>query len=390
MSALIDSVPATIVLTGALVGMAAALPGIFLVLRGAAMLADAISHAVVLGIVGVWLLTGATSGPLQLLGAALTGLLTVWLVEALTRTGLVASDAAIGLVFPALFALGVLLVNLNARNLHLDADAVLLGQIGLVWLDTLPVAGLEVPRAVLTLAAVLALNAGFVALFWKELKLATFDPGLAEALGFRPARLGRALLGLTSLTAVAAFEAVGAVLFVAFVIVPPATALLLTDRLATAVVLAAGVAVAAAAAGYGLAEAGDVSIAGSMAGVAGLAFAAAFLLAPGRGAIARQLQARAARRATDVRALVAHLLTHGGAEGRAGAETEVRALREHLMWSEARARAAILQGLDRALLRREGETLALTPKGRAVAEETLAPHARAPAGDAAGPGAAAG
>lgn len=376
MSALFDSVPAVIVLTGALVGLAAALPGLFLVLRGAAMLADAISHSVLLGIVLVWLASGATAGPLQLLGAALAGLATVWLVEALGASGLVRPDAAIGLVFPALFALGVLLVNLNARNLHLDADAVLLGQIGLVWLETLPVAGVEVPRAVATLAAVLALNAAFVAAFWKELKLAAFDPGLAQALGFRPALLGRALLVLTALTAVAAFEAVGAVLFVAFVIVPPAAALMLTDRLGAALGLAAALAVASAAAGYALAEAGDVSIAGSMAAAAGAGFAAAFLLAPGRGLVARRRQARRMRAETDARALVAHLLTHGGAEGRASAETEARALREHLMWPEARARAAILQGLDRALIRREGETLVLTAKGRAVAEETLAPHDR--------------
>jgi manganese/zinc/iron transport system permease protein len=374
-SLLFDSIPAMIVLTGALVGIAAALPGTFLVLRGSSMLADAISHAILLGIVGVWLLTGATGGPLQLVGAAAAGLACVWLVEGLTRSGLVRSDAAIGLVFPALFALGVLLVNLNARNLHLDADAVLLGQIGLVWIDTIPLAGVEVPRAVVTLAVVAAVNAAFVAAFWKELKLSSFDPGLAEALGFRPERLGRVLLVLTSLTAVAAFEAVGAVLFVAFVVVPPATALMLTDRLGRAVAGACALAVAAAAGGYGLAEAGDVSIAGSMAALAGAGFAAAFLLAPGRGVLARRLQARRVRADTDAHALVAHLLTHGGAEGRANAETEAQALRDHLMWTEARAREAILRGLDRALLLREGEVLALTSKGRAVAEETLAPHA---------------
>lgn len=378
MSALVQSIPAMIVLTGALVGLAAVLPGTFLVLRGSAMLADAVSHAIVLGIVLAWLATGAMSGPVQIVGAAAAGLACVWLAEALAASGLVRTDAAIGLAFPALFAAGVLLINLNARNLHLDADAVLLGQIGLVWIETVQIAGLAVPRAVVTLAAVLTLNAGFVALFWKELKLAAFDPGLAAALGFRPRLLDNALLALTAVTAVAAFEAVGAVLFVSFAIVPPATALLLSDRLGRVVGLAALAAVAAAVAGYAAAAAWDISIAGSMAAAAGMFLTAAALLAPGRGALAARQVARAAREDTDARALAAHLLTHAGDAG-ATEEVETRALSSHLMWDAARARRVILAGLDRGLIRREGDLLRLTGKGREVAAETRTPHGPPPA-----------
>ncbi len=377
MSAFFASIPAMIVLTGALVGLAAVLPGTFLVLRGSAMLADAVSHAIVLGIIVAWLATGATAGPVQVAGAAAAGLVCVWLAESLAASGLVKADAAIGLAFPAMFAAGVLLINLNARNLHLDADAVLLGQIGLVWIETVEVAGVAVPRAVMTLAAVLALNATFVAVFWKELKLAAFDPGLAAALGFRPRLIGHALLALTAVTAVAAFEAVGAVLFVAFAVVPPATALLLSDRLGTVVALAAAAAAAAAGAGYAAAAAWDVSIAGSMACATGILLAAAALFAPGRGALAGRRSARAARADTDARALAAHLLTHAGDAG-AEEEAEARALSDHLMWDAARARRVILAGLDRGLIRREGALLRLTDKGRAVAAETRAPHAGPP------------
>jgi manganese/zinc/iron transport system permease protein len=114
-----------IVATGALVGIAAALPGTFLVLRGSAMLTDAISHSILLGIFVVWWLSGATSGPLQLAGAALAGLAAVALIELVARSRLVRMDAAIGLVFPAFFALGVLLISLFARDVHLDEHAVL-------------------------------------------------------------------------------------------------------------------------------------------------------------------------------------------------------------------------------------------------------------------------
>jgi hypothetical protein len=135
-AAALDSIPFVTIATGALVGIAASLVGTFLVLRGSSMLSDAISHSIVFGIVVVWLFTGLTTGPLQIAGAAAAGLLTVVLTEALTRTRLVRNDAAIGLVFPALFAAGILLINIYGRDVHLDEHTVLLGEIGFVWLDT--------------------------------------------------------------------------------------------------------------------------------------------------------------------------------------------------------------------------------------------------------------
>src|SRR5690554_3147443 len=248
-----DSIPAMIVLTGVLVGISAAILGSFLVLRGNAMLSDAISHSIVFGIVVVWLLTGQASGPVQVLGAALTGVMTVVLSELLARSRLVRMDAAIGLVFPALFAAGVILISVHARDVHIDVDTVLLGEIGFVWLHTVSIFGQRVPVAVATLGVVLVVNLAFVLLLWKELKLATFDPGLAAALGFLPGVLHYAILTLTSVTAVAAFDAVGAILFIAFVIVPPATAYLLTRRLWLMVALAVALSVAACVSGYALA-----------------------------------------------------------------------------------------------------------------------------------------
>lgn len=364
-----------ILLTGALVGVAAAPLGLFLVLRGTAMLTDAVAHSIVLGIVVVWLLTGATSGPVQMLGAALAGVATVAVTGALQRSRLVRSDAAIGLAFPALFAAGVLLINLNARDVHLDVDSVLLGEIGFVWLETVRIGGAEVPVSVVTLGIVAAVNMAFVALLWKELTLGSFDPALAAALGLAPGLLHQGLLVLTSVTAVASFDAVGAILFIAFAIVPSATALFLTGRPARALGLAVAVAVLAAALGQWLAFRLDVSIGGMMAVTAGGLFVLALGLAPQRGVLARLMRRRAEAADQQARTLVAHLFTHeDGPE--AATECTAAALSDHLRWPPDRAAGVIVQALDRGLIERRGEVLALTAKGRAVAQAIFDPLGR--------------
>lgn len=285
MQAFLGDPMAMILLTGALVATSGALLGTFLVLQRQSMLSDAISHSIVFGIVVVWLLTRAQAGPIQIAGAALTGVLTVFLTEMVARTRRVKRDAAIGLVFPVLFAAGVLLLNLYARDIHIDSHTVLLGEIGFVWLDTLLLAGLEIPQAVLWMTVATLVNLGFILACYKELKLASFDWQLAAALGLAPTLMFYLLLGLTSVTAVAAFDAVGAVLFIAFVIVPPATAYLLTDRLSLMLVLAVLVGVVSTLCGYPLAVMMDVSIGGTMASMTGVFLLLAFLLSPRYGVL---------------------------------------------------------------------------------------------------------
>ncbi len=290
----LDQPGVTIVLVGALVGVAASLLGAFLVLRRESMLSDAISHSVLIGIVLAYLITGALDTPLHVVGAALAGLLTVWLTDVLVRSRRVKSDAAIGLVFPALFAVAVLLINVYARDVHLDTDAVLLGEIGFAWLDVVRVGPLEVARSLVTMLVITLVNLAFVVFLYKELKLATFDGMLATALGFRPGLVGYALLALVSVTAVGAFDAVGAILFVAFVIVPPTAAYLVTDRLWRMLVLGCVVAVGSSIGGYALAVAYDVSIGGAMASATG-AFLLLALIVGKHGIVARALRRRAPR-----------------------------------------------------------------------------------------------
>lgn len=357
-----------IVATGMLTGTAASLLGAFLILRRNSMLADAISHSIVLGIILVWLITRQQSGPVQLVGAALAGIATVALTELVARTGKVKDDAAIGLVFPALFALGVLLLNLYARDIHLDQHTVLLGEIGFVWLKTMPLFGRDVPEALVWLGLVTTLNATFVLLLFKELKLATFDPALAHALGFAPSALFAALLVLTSVTAVAAFEAVGVVLFVAFVIVPPAAAYLVTDRLERMILLGVAIALASSWLGYVAATALDVSIGGMMACVTGLFLVAAFLGGPRYGLVARLVAQRRQRLRDECLALAVHLLTEEEHPGRPPTlPTAGRA------WPAAQAARVLARSRRDGLVRDDRTRLVLTAKGRAAARALLEP-----------------
>lgn len=265
MQELLSNPTFAILATGVLTGASAALLGTFLVVRGQAMLSDAISHGVVFGVAVTYLLTGLATGPVQLLGAAAAGVLTVFLTEWLARSGKVKRDAATGLVFPALFAAGILLLGMYARNAHLDAHTVLLGEIGFVWLDRVQVLGLMVPRALLNVGVAFLLNAAYIAVFYKQLTAAAFDPVLAKLQGLRPQLITNGLLVLTSFTAVAALDAVGVVLFVAFAITPAVVGRLVSNRLPGMLAVAMAVATGAALLGYPAAVVTDLSIGGVMA-----------------------------------------------------------------------------------------------------------------------------
>ena len=282
-----------ILLLAVLVSVSCALPGTFLVLRQMSLMSDAISHSVLLGIVIGFFITGRIDSPVLLILAAATGILTVSLVELLHQTQLVKEDAAIGVVFPALFSLGVILVTRYAGNVHIDQDVVLLGEIALSPFDRIVFFGWNLPRALVTMSFILVIALLSMFVFYKELKISTFDVGLATSLGFSPILINYGLMSLVSVTAVGAFDAVGAILVIALMIVPPATAYLLTDRLSTMLILSSLTGAVSAVCGYGVAIKLDASIAGAMATMTGFTFLLAFLFAPKRGMISiffRRLQ----------------------------------------------------------------------------------------------------
>lgn len=258
---------------------ACSLPGVFLVLRGVALMSDAISHAILLGIVVMFLLVHDLSSPWLLFGATIAGLVTVACTEALINTNRIKKDTAIGLVFPLFFSVGIILITWYARDVHLDSDMVLLGDVALAPFERLYLWGQDVgPYALWQLSGIFLLNAAVIALCFKELALATFDPQYAAVIGFSPVLVHYLIMSLTSITAVAAFNIVGAIVVVALMIVPAATAYLLTSRLRQMIALTLGLSFLSAIGGYGCAYLADVSIAGSIATVAGLIFLGAFML----------------------------------------------------------------------------------------------------------------
>ncbi|MBA2518743.1 MAG: metal ABC transporter permease [Chloroflexia bacterium] len=321
------SIALVIMITGALVGASCAIVGTFLVLRRMSMMGDAISHSVLLGIVAVFFFTGSRSPILAVLGAGAVGLLTVSLVELIYRTGRVKEDAAIGLVFPALFSIGVILVSRFPSAVHIDVDHVLYGEITFVAFDRLTLFGVDAGyRSFWLLGAMTIVNALFVLLFFKELKLATFDRGFAAALGFAPTVIHYALMALVSATTVVAFDSVGAILVVAMLIVPAAAAYLLTDRLLVMLGLAVAIGSGSAIGGYWLARWIDGSIAAAMAVVAGVVFVACFLFAPRHGLVARYVQLFTVRRAFARSLLLSHLRLHPGG-------VSMETIGERFLWS---------------------------------------------------------
>jgi manganese/zinc/iron transport system permease protein len=359
-------------LIASVVAVACALPGVFLVLRRMAMMSDAISHTVLLGIVIGFFITEDLTSPLLILGAAATGVLTVSLVELLHRTRLVKQDAAIGLVFPMLFSLAVILISRFAGDVHLDSDAVLLGELAFAPFDRFVILGYDLgPKALYVMGGILILNLLFIVLFYKELKLATFDVGLAAALGFSPGLIHYGLMTLVSVTAVGAFDAVGSILVVALMIGPPAAAYLLTDRLPRLIGLSALIGVLSAVSGYWLARALDASIAGSMATTTGLIFGLVFLLAPDRGLLAIARRRARQRWAFAQTMLAIHLCNHEGLP-EAKAESQVQHMYEHMRWEPTFAAHVIRQAERRGIVLRENGHLTLTQEGRDLANTAVA------------------
>jgi manganese/zinc/iron transport system permease protein len=360
-----------IIAIASLTAAACALVGVFLVLRRMALVSDAITHSVLLGIVLAFFVTESTTSPLLLVAAALTGVLTVALVELVVSTGRVREDAAIGLVFPALFSLGVILVSRYAGDVHLDVDAVLLGELALAPFDRVEIAGWDLgPSALVMMTAILAIDAAVVAVLWKELKLTAFDSALALSLGFAPAAITYGLMTLVSLTAVGAFNAVGSILVVALMIAPPAAAYLLTDSLWRMTALAIAIGIGSAVAGYWTAYFLDASIAGCMAGASGAAFVLAWSFAPGRGLVAAARN-RARQRSDFAQAMLAiHLANHEGTPA-ALEENRLDRLGAHLRWDGETIRRIVATAKRRGLVAEQGGVLALTERGRELARDAL-------------------
>ncbi len=451
----------TAIVVGVCVAVAGALLGSFLVLRGMALTSDAISHTVLLGIVVAFIIMVGMDGvepdlssPWLMIGAAAAGVATVVLTDMIHRSGLVKQDAALGLAFPFLFAVAVMLVAGAVDDVHLDEDAVMVGEIGVAWANTnshcfgdceTVVIDKDDPRAELTrrctncgdlgisprderaefetictncrtytpaqawregfleerpllvfwpksltVTGMMALIAVvFVLVFFKEIKVGSFDAGLAHALGFRPTLLTYLLMVLVSLVAVAAFDAVGSVLVIAFFIIPPAAAYLMTDRLGLMLPIAAGVGGLSAAVGYDFARGRlfgltilpgwNTSISASMVLAMFGFFLICWMASPQHGLVAAVLQRRRSRRLFEEQILLGHVFHHAGSDAEKR-ELSAAGMDQHMHWPKERLDRVLRRLRVRDLVRDHKGLILPTDSGAATVQDFRRRYLRGPSG----------
>ena len=346
-------------LIASVVAIACAIPGTFLVLRKMALISDAISHSILPGLVIGFFITHDLSSPLLIILAALSGLVTVVLVEFIQKTGLVKEDTAIGLVFPALFSIGIILIAKNANDVHLDVDAVLLGELAFAPFDRLLIDGADFgPKSLWIIGSILAITIVLLIAFFKELKVSTFDAGLATALGFSPAVLHYGLMSVASVTTVGAFDAVGAILVVALMIAPAATAYLLTTDLKKMLVLSICFGIFSAISGYWLAHWLDASISGSMTTVLGFVFLMVYLFAPSKGLLSVLYRNKQQRIEVSLLTFLLHLNNHSEVE-----ERHINHLNEHINWQKVRSKSVVELALKNNMITINNDVISLTKKG---------------------------
>ena len=354
-------------LIASLVAIACAIPGTFLVLRKMAMISDAISHSILPGIVVGFFITQNLNSPWLILFAALTGVLTVVLVEKIQQTKLVKEDTAIGLVFPALFSIGVIMIAKFANDVHLDTDAVLLGELAFTPFDRVYFGDTDMgPKALMVISCILFITLLLLFAFFKELKLSTFDAGLATSLGFSPAILHYGLMSVASVTTVGAFDAVGAILVVALMIAPAASAYLLTTDLKKMLILACIFGVFSAISGYWVAHSLDASIAGSIATMLGVVFLMVYLFAPSKGLIAVLYREKQQRIEVYLITFLLHLKNHNEIE-----ERHVKHLNEHINWQKVQSKTVLQLAFKNNMISISNQVVSLTPKGEEFTSQAI-------------------
>jgi manganese/zinc/iron transport system permease protein len=360
-----------ILVTAVLCAAACSVLGTFLILRRMSMMTDAISHAILPGLVAGYVLANGPNVLIGAVGATGAAILTVTVVEALQRARHVEGSAAMGIVFPAMFALGTVLVSRYFSGVHLDTDAILYGNIEFSFFERLRMGERDLgPQSIWIMSFLLVINLIFLALFYKELKLTTFDPGLAAMMGFSPVVLHYVLMLVLSITTVGAFTAVGAILVVALVIVPAATAYLLTERLIEMMALSIAIGAVAAWSGFELAMQIDASVSGSMVSMLGVFFLLALLFSPSSGLVASSLRHRRNQKRFAIDLLLMHLWNHERTATELS-ESTVGHVSAALRWTPDHAGSVIGRATNGGYVQRDRDRLKLTSFGRSHATSLL-------------------
>lgn len=360
-----------IIFVACLISISCVIPGVFLVLRGVSMMSDAVSHSSLLGTVLIFFIVKDLHSPFLIVGAAVMGVLTVVLTELLILTRLVKKDAAIGLIFPALFSVAVILISRHVSDVHLDADSVLFGEIAFAPFDRFKWRAIDLgPKSIWLSGIIGFINLSVFSLCYKEIKMVVFDYRLAESLGFNPSLVYYVMMIMTSVTAVGVFSSVGSILVVSFMIVPPATAYLLTRSYDRLIFLAVFLGISSCILGYMLAFVFNVSISGSIATVSGIQFLSAFFLSPKRGLVIYFIQRKKKRIIFASRMLIVQLFNHEGSINEKN-ENTILNMTTHMNWSAMFAQKVVLWSVQNGLVARNKEKLFLTPLGREWARREI-------------------
>ncbi len=287
---------AWIALMGFFVAASCGLIGNYLILRRMALVGDAISHSILPGIAIAFLLAGSRNTSVMFLGALAAGILTTVIIEVIHKRSRVKQDAAIGIAFTTLFAIGVVLISLYADRVDLDQECVLYGEIGFVWMAPSVHLGSLVlgPEPVVRMGVVALVTAVLIGLFYKELLVSSFDPGLAASVGINASVMHYSLMAMLSIVVVSAFESVGAILVIAMLILPGATSSLLSQRLPVVLSLSVLHAALSSLLGIHLAVWLDCSTAAAMVVMGAVLFTLAWIFAPRAGLLARWFSRRVA------------------------------------------------------------------------------------------------
>lgn len=334
--------------------------GVFLVLRKMSMMVDSISHTVLLGIVIAFIFVKDLNSPILIIGAALMGIVTVFLTELLVKSKKASEDSATGLVFPLLFSIAIILISSTFKNIHLDIDVVLLGKIELAPFDKLYIGTTSIgPKLFYIMLVVMIINLVFIKVFFKELKIASFDAALAATLGFAPFIIHYILMTLVSLTAVAAFNAVGSILVIALMIGPPATALLFTKDLKKMLIASIIIGVINSILGYVFALLVDVNISGMVATITLIMFLLVLVFEPRNGVVNTIIKRHRLKDEFTFLILVFHVYNHAGDES----EIKCENIQKELKWSKSVCKKQIDKGIKLGYFKIENNLVHLTSRG---------------------------
>lgn len=352
-----------------LVSVSCSIIGSFIVSKKLSMVSDGISHAILLGIVLSFLIVKDLDSPFLLFGAIVSGVFLVVLTELLKYTKLVSQDTALGIVFPFFFSLGVLLISRYANRVHLDIDAVILGELAFAPFNRFEFLGYDWgSKSLVYLSFILLLNLVVLLLFFKELFLVCFDENFAQILKLKPKILSYLLILTLSITTVGAFEAAGSILVVALLVVPPTTAIMMTQSVKKIIALAISISILSSIAGFYLAIYFDLIISGMITSLLGIFFFTVLMFNSNNGFFNRLFQKRKIYNENNLAMLLVHLSQHLNTAQEVE-ECHKNKVAKNLFWDANYTKKLIKNGIQKKLLYNKNNILNLTDNGEKRAKE---------------------